>query len=195
MSVNRREVALAVAAAASMPACGDGIDVAEWTEEVLLHDGQKVTVWRRARKGSSGFPVSARGANVDTEFKYEPMGVHWKGSLSRNPISFELFEGVPHLVLYIRDRESCRTKAPTDYTAQFLRWQNRAWIDVPQNDFPTARALLNLSEHYFGRTKEEDYKGLITWEGKQLMGKRNPLDTIKTFFERGSRYCSGYMKS
>jgi hypothetical protein len=153
-----------------------------------------VTVWRRARRGSSGFPVSHRGALIDSEFKYEPMGLHWKGTLSRNPISFELFDGVPHLVLYIRDRESCARKAPTDYTAEFLRWQSGEWKDVLQAEFPTNRALMNLSEAYFGGSKADDYKGLVVWEEKRLLGNRNPLDTVKSFFERSSRYCGEYSK-
>jgi hypothetical protein len=187
-NLKRREVALVLTAAAAMPACGDGIDVAEWREEVLLHDGSKVTVWRRARRGSTGFPISARGALVDTEIKYEPMGAHWKGSLSSRPASFEIFDGVPHLMLTIEDRESCARKAPTDYRARFLRWQGGEWRDVSHTEFPIDRALLNLSVRYFGRSKEEDYKGLITWEGKDLLGRRNPIDTVKSYFDRNSDF-------
>ena len=45
-------------------ACGKSIDVAEWTEEVKLHDGQMVTVWRKARAYSGGLLVR-RGTFVD----------------------------------------------------------------------------------------------------------------------------------
>lgn len=194
MNKGRRTLSLMLTGTAVLPSCSDGIDVAEWTEEVRLHDGRMVTVWRRARAVSSGFPVSHRGANIDTEFKYEPMGVHWKGSLSRHPISFELFDGVPYLVLSVSDREWCRGKAPTEYRAQFFRWSSGQWFEVPREEFATDRALLNLATAYWGRTKSEDYKGLMSWEGKQLMGNRNPIDTIKTFFERGSRFCRIYDK-
>jgi hypothetical protein len=62
-------------AAAFLNACGQSIDTAEWTEEVKLSDGTLVTVWRKARAYSSGFPNSPRGRNIDFELKYEPLGV------------------------------------------------------------------------------------------------------------------------
>jgi len=142
----------------------------------------------RARARSNGFPNAKRGGDIDFELKYEPLGVHWKGTWQRDPISFEVIDGVPHLVLYINDEESCSRKAKTDYTAQFLRWVGGQWIDVAQAQFPTNQALVNLHAQYWGHSTNDDARGLIPWEKKKLYGNRD--DTIKSYFERGLRFCS-----
>lgn len=175
------------------PACKT--DVAEWTEEVKLHDGQMVTVWRKATACKGGFPNAPRGRDIEFEFKVESMGLHWKGAWNRDPVSFEIFDGVPHLALYIGDRESCQKKSPMEYTVQFLRWVDGHWVDVPQTEFPVDRALMNLSGNYWGHTAKDDYKGLIHWDDKELIGgdsRKNP-DTIKSYYERGQRFCREYL--
>ena len=73
---------------------------------------------------------------------------------------------------------------------QFLRWSGQIWEDIPQKDFPTERALMNLSLEFWGSSTADDYKGHIRWDDKRLTGKRNPTDTVKTYFERGSLYCA-----
>jgi len=180
-------------------ACGKSIDVAEWTEEVKLHDGKMVTVWRKARAYSGGFPNSKRGRDIDFEFKYAPMNVEWKGTLSgtwiRDPVSFEIFDGVPHLVLYIGDKTSCSNRPKTDYTAQFLRWTNGQWVEVKQADFPVDKARMNLYARYWGHSTADDAKGLITWDRKAVRDgfyKSEP-DTIKSYFESGQRFCSRFV--
>jgi hypothetical protein len=187
MNHDRRVFCYAIGVGLATTGC-DGIDVAEWTEEVKLHDGSVITIWRRARARSSGFPNAERGGDIDFELKYQPLGVQWKGTWHRDPVSFEIMDGIPHLVLYINDRESCSLKAKTDYTAQFLRWINGQWVDVSQSEFPIGRATMNLSGAYWGRTTKEDFKGLIRWDDKTLRG--NKTDTVKSYFERGQRYCS-----
>lgn len=187
MKSDRRTFLCGVGVALLSAGC-DGIDVAEWTEEVKLHDGSVITVWRRARARSSGFPNAKRGGDIDFELKYEPLGVQWKGTWIRDPVSFELFDGVPHLALVIKDQESCARKAKTDYRVQFLRWNNGQWVDVPQTEFPIDKALVNLHAQYWGHSTKDDAKGLIRWDDKMLYG--NKTDTIKTYFERGQRLCA-----
>jgi hypothetical protein len=187
-----RNLSVVLAAVAMLNACGKSIDVAEWTEEVKLHDGQMVQVWRKARAYSGGFPNSKRGRNIDFEFKYVPMNVHWKGDWSRTPVSFDIFDGVPHLVLNISDKASCTDRPQTDFHAQFLRWTNGQWVDIAQMDFPVDKALMNLSSDYWGHSTADDYKGRILWDNKRLPGGFNQArpDTIKIYYERGSRFCS-----
>jgi hypothetical protein len=187
--------AQAASDAVAKPACET--DVAEWNEEVKLHDGQMVTVWRKATACKWGFPNAKRGRDIEFEFKYPPMNVQWKGAWNRDPVSFEIFDGVPHLALYIGDRESCRKKLPTDYTVQFLRWVDGRWVEVPQAQFPVDRALMNLSEDYWGHTAKDDFKGLIRWDNKRLYGgyKQQHPDTIKSYFERGQRFCREYLSN
>ena len=116
-------------------------------------------------------------------------------TLNRDPISFEIFDGVPYLVLYIEDKTSCSNRPKTDYSAQFLRWSDGQWVEINQVDFPVDKALMNLYEHYWGHGPADDAKGLITWELKAERDRFNPShpDTIKSYIERGQRYCSRFI--
>lgn len=158
-------------------------------------DGQLITIWRRARRYSGGFPNSNRGPNIEFELKYEPLGIYWKGDWSRHPMSFDIIDGVPYLVLFISDKDLCINRPKTDYSAQFLRWHHGRWFDVSQIDFPVYRALINLSVSFWGRTTADDYKELIVWRKKELPGgfnDRSP-DTVKIYFERGSLFCNRFI--
>jgi hypothetical protein len=194
-----RKLSFVLAVVAMLDACGKNIDVAEWTEEVKLHDGQMIQVWRKARAYSGGFPNSKRGRDIDFEFKYAPMNVQWKSTLSgisiRHPVSFEILDGVPHLVLYIGDKSSCSDRPKTDYSAQFLRWTNGQWVEVKQADFPVDKTLMNLSLDYWGHSTADDYKGTVRWDDKRLPGGFNQAhpDTVRAYFERGSRFCSRFV--
>lgn len=188
---NRKFLFLIVSSVFMLNACGKSIDVAEWTEEAKLHDGKIVTVWRKARAYSGGFPNSNRGRDIDFEFKYAPMHVEWKGVWNRNPVSFEIIDGTAYLTLMVGDKESCSNRPRTDYAAQFLRWSDGQWVDVKQADFPVDKAMLNLSEGYWGHSTTDDYKGLIRWDSKQLAGAdryKNPI-TVKAFFENYHQLC------
>ncbi len=168
-------------------------DVAEWREDVRLHDGQIVQVWRRATACAGGFPSASRGRDLEFELRYEPMRIHWRGAASRQPVAFEIFDGVPYLVLYMMDRKSCNGQPPDRYVAQFLKWENGSWIEVPQADFRVEKALLNLHAGYWGHTAASDAKGLIGLDAKYTGGRQK--DSIKDYFERGARFCDFYQKN
>ena len=176
---------------------GKKIDVAEWQEEVRLFDGRTIIVERKATAYADGFPNSARGRDISMEFKFEPMGVFWKHEMNaasiRRPMAFEILNGVAYLVLHIGDRESCQGKPPTQYLAQVIKWVDGQWVEVPLSEFPGDKALLNLSADYWGHTTKDDAKGLIPWEAKRTGGKDN--DTIKTYCERGRKFCDFYQKN
>lgn len=175
----KRRMMMVMSLLTMMTAWGKSIDVAEWTEEVKLSDGRLITVWRRARAYSGGWPNSKRGRDIDFEFKYAPLGIYWKGDWNRYPMSFEIIDGAPYLVLYISDKASCANRPKTDYSAQFLRWQNGQWVEVRQVGFPVQRALINLSIDFWGHTTVDDYKGQIAWDVKKLPG-----DSVKEILIR-----------
>ena len=108
-------------------------------------------------------------------------------------MAFEIFNDVPYLVLYVMDRGFCQGKPPKQYLAQFLKWNDGQWMEVPQAEFPVDRALLNLHSEYWGRTAKDDARGLIKWEWKRTLG--DPGDAIKTYFEGYHRLCESYQKS
>jgi len=207
---------LVVCAASLLPACEKGtdalsststatqqtlngkkVDMAEWTEEVLLHDGRTVIVWRRVRAYAGGFPNSTRGQDIDTELRFEAAGAAWKNEQSstrlRDPISLEIFNGVTYLVLYVGDRSFCQGKPPKQYLVEVIKWVDGKWVSVPLSAFPFDQALMNLNTGYWGHTANEDAKGLIPWKGKHTSGDDG--ETVKSFYERYHRLCETYQKS
>jgi hypothetical protein len=152
-----------------LSACGSGIDTAEWTEDVKLHDGSVVVVWRKERARSDGFPNDRRGGYVDFEFTYKPMGIHWADKASsshvRNAVSFDVIDGVAYLVLY-GSGDVCIGRPGSDYSAEFLRWENGTWITMKQADFPIDKLHINLLISPWGRSSGEDAHGRIKLEKK-----------------------------
>ena len=196
-----RKLIFVLASTAVLSACGKSIDVAEWTEEVKLSNGTMVTVSRKARAYSGGFPNSTRGRNIDFEFRYPPLNLRWAATISptfvRDPVAFDILDGVPYLVLYVGDREYCRGRPKTDYTTQFLRWANGQWVEVPQSQFPVDRVPMNLYARYWGHSTADDAKGLVSWVDKAERDGFNPQhpDTIKSYFERGHRDCENSLSN
>ena len=147
-----------------------GIDTAQWTEEVKLHDGTMIKIKRKARRQSSGFPTAHRGPLIEQELLYKPLGIYWKNVIAEDgrldPLSFEVFDGFAYLTLSIESEELCNGKLPSDYSAQFLSWRNGEWKEVAATDFPFEKALINVYEGYWGRDSSEDAKELVKWEEK-----------------------------
>lgn len=191
-----RRLIAAMACILSLAACGQNIDTAEWTEEVRLSDGRMVVVWRKDRAAGVGFPNAPRGRLIDFELKYEPMSVHWQDKTShthvRFPTSFDIIDGVPHLVLEAGGRDVCVDRPDSDYAAQFLKWIGGQWVDVAQAQFPVDRVLVNLYAHQWGQTTKDDARGLISWQTKAERHGFNAdrPDTVRLYFERGGRICA-----
>jgi hypothetical protein len=158
-------------------------DVAEWTEEVELFNGDKVEVWRRARRCPSGFPNSKRGRVLDSQLRHEPSGAFWSGLSGRDPTAFEIIDGTPYLVLYLMLPHQCEGK-PLDYPlAEILKWTDGRWVEVPHAQFAWDRALLNLHARYWGGSAKDDAKGrLSASETSNGWGAKWDRTTLKEYF-------------
>lgn len=178
------------AAVASAPSCKT--DVAEWTEGVKLFNGEEVVVWRRAVACQGGFPNSTRGRDLEFELKYEPMGVHWKAPSGLKPRSFEIIDGVPHLGLYVMTGGQCRDQPANRPLARMMKWVDRQWVEVPLEQAPFDRALVNLYTDYWGHTAQGDAKGFIPAQGKTTGWK--PTMTLKEFFAMSRNQCGIYQE-
>ena len=173
---------------AGAPSCKT--DVAEWTEGVKLFNGDEVVVWRRAVACQGGFPDSTRGRDLEFELKYEPMGVHWKAPSGLKPRSFEIIDGVPHLGLYVMTGGQCRDQPANKPLARMMKWVDGQWVEVPLEQAPFDRALVNLYTEYWGHTAQGDAKGFIPAQGKTTGWK--PTMTLKEFFALGVNTCALY---
>lgn len=188
-------LALLAAVLVAAVGCSPNVDEARWSEEVLLHDGTMIVIERQAKRKPSGFPDTRRGALLHESLRYAPLGVEWKvDDHTRSAFSFEIFDGVPHLVIYMRVTEWCRGKDPKQFTAEFYRWEGGRWVEMQQDQFPTRRALKNLYRAYWGETRKADAKGLVSWGEKAredgFFGAKP--DTVHDWFTRGSRNCAQY---
>lgn len=187
--------ALAAVSTVAIASCIGLVDEARWSEEVLLHNGTMVVVEREARRKPSGFPDTRRGSLLHESLRYPPLGVEWKvDDATRSAFSFEMFEGVPHLVLYVRVNEWCRGKDPQQFTAEFYRWEGGRWVEMRQDEFPTQRALTNLLSGFWGGSRDTDAKGLVTWGDKARRDGffQDKPDTVHEWFTRSSRNCARY---
>jgi hypothetical protein len=180
---------LLLLATALLQACGKNIDVAEWTEEVMLNDGRVIVVWRKATAKSWGFP-EPRGADLSFELKYEPMGVHWVSTPANRLLSFDIVDGVPWMATFIDEMNVCPQRKTTDFAASFFKWDGGKWIEVSAAAYPIHIARRNLWSRYWGRERERDSKGLIDWRTKdQLDNLSTPPITVYHYLTTNNRYC------
>jgi hypothetical protein len=108
-------------------------------------------------------------------------------------MSFEIFGGVPHLVLYGDGRLICQDAQAGRYKAVFLKWQNGQWQEIAQSAYPVNEGLKNLYEGYWGYSAEKDASGLVTWIQKARndgFDARKPY-TIRSWHELSHRICKG----
>lgn len=167
------------------------IDVARWSEDVQLHDGRVIRVDRVAKAYRSGFPAARRGANIEYELSYEPLGVHWRGEAPGTLMSFEIFDGVPYLVLYADGRTVCPGAEEGRYKAVFLKWQSGQWQEISQSAYPLTDALKNMYEGYWGYSPAQDARGHITWAQKAKNDGFNASKpyTVRSWLELSHRIC------
>jgi hypothetical protein len=174
---------------ALLAGCGKRVDVAEWTEEVMLNDGSMITVWRKATAKSGGFP-EPRGANLEFELKYELMGVHWVGPPTQQLLSFDIVGGVPWMATFVDDRAICPKRVTTDFAASFYKWIEGKWVEVSAAEYPIHLARENLWDSYWGREPEADAKGHIVWRVKAVQSNlRTPPLSVHQFLTTHNRYC------
>lgn len=163
-------------------------DVASWTEEVRLHDGSTIQVDRVARRNPWGFPNARRGSAIDYDLTDKRLGIRWHGKAPREPVSFEMFGGIPYLVVY---DANCKNKQPGQFKASFLRWVNGRWEVINQAQYPATEGLMNLYAGYWGHSRKEDASGLVTWEQKARKDGFDPSkpETVDSWYRNFHRLC------
>ena len=159
-----RFIALLAVAMTGMAACGlYGTDVAQWTEEVKLHDGTMIVIERHATRGKSSFPNPGRGPLGIAELWYRPMNIHYKGGGGGYILSFEIVDGTAYMA---NMGWGCNMNGPNGYKLRFFRWDGKKWLQIPQNEFPLQLATVNVSTDYWGYTSRDDQSGFLSWDAK-----------------------------
>lgn len=194
-----------IAMATLLMLAGCGPDVAKWKEEVLLHDGRMIVVERTATREPSGFPAANRGRYLESELKYEPLGIYWKGTSQQD--SLEIFDGIPYLVIWPGSEAAfCKGKPAETLPIRILKMQGKDWIDIDPTTFPVDQANYNLYLRYWGNKPSEDAKGLVTWRHKEGADSypivvAEPYQTVRRpyklreFFERTNGTCARFQQN
>jgi len=96
------------------------------------------------------------------------MGVHWVNTKGDQQLAFEVFDGVPYLVITVpSERSFCRGKPDTAFPVRVFKMQGTDWVEVSHELFPFGVANKNLYRGYWGNKASEDASGLITWKYKE----------------------------
>lgn len=181
----------------TLSACSKEIETAEWKEEVALSNGDIIVVWRKERGKRSYFPEPGV-APREYELRYDPENIHWMGRPGAydTPLSFDCVDGEFYLVRNLgaleRDLgtlEGCATKKPDDYAIQILNWRNGLWVEIPQSKAPLDRIRMNLSRDPWGRSPENNVRGLLRLDGfyhvsQNYRDGRTKRETIQSYYER-----------
>ncbi len=145
----------------SMSGCGKGTkEVAEWSEEVELHDGKIVTVQRRSTLGSNFSPGSHRGLVESWELCYLPMKAYWKSNSPFQPNHFDIANGQVYVKVPVRGCGECKvTGRPKDGTLYFVL-RNGQWQPILADQYPN-KSWKNLifTRIWNARSKEGDITG------------------------------------
>ncbi|HPR45975.1 MAG TPA: hypothetical protein PLZ13_16795, partial [Ottowia sp.] len=123
---------------------------------------------RMAKAEPSGFPNANRGRDLEFQITYEPMGVHWVNTKGDQQLAFEVFDGIPYLVITVpSERSFCRGKPDSTFPVRVFKLHQNDWIEVSHEAFPFDISNFNLYQGYWGNKASEDASGLITWNYKE----------------------------
>jgi hypothetical protein len=148
----------AIAALLSLSACS--ADVAQWSEEVQLHDGKVITLQRRSTRGSRLVPGQHRALVKSWELCYPPMSVYWKSNEPFQPNHFDIANGEAFVKVPMRGCGSCKvTGAPKDGTLYFVL-RNARWQAISAEQYPDKRwKNLIQTNIWNARRKDGDISG------------------------------------
>ncbi|MGH9959245.1 MAG: hypothetical protein ACREBC_19335, partial [Pyrinomonadaceae bacterium] len=171
----------------SLNACG-GPDVAEWTEEVQLHDGKVITLERRSTRGSARVLMDHRPLVANWELCYRPMNVYWKSNDPFQPSHFEISNGEAYVKVPMRGCESCAVMGNPENSTLYFVLREDQWQHIRADQFPDRRwQNLMMNRIWDARDKEGDIRGHFTvttkWERDphtegSISGKRMMKDQL-----------------
>lgn len=122
--------------------CG-GLDTAEWSEEVQLHDGKAIVVKMKATRGSSGFPDSRRGGYRGYEIQFASPATTWveNNIAGMVPIAVDVQNGTPFVVVLIGHCNICKTLGNPDPSLMVWKWTGGQWQRANYDELPKGLRL------------------------------------------------------
>lgn len=185
VSTLARLVFVALMAALLTTACG-GIDTAEWSEEVRLHDGKVIVVKMMATRGSNGFPDSRRGGYRGYEIQFPSPATTWveNNIAGMVPLAIDLKDGIPYVVVLIGHCNICNALGNPDPSLMIWKWSNGQWQRASYGELPKD-ARLNIMGDPWDVRHYEDVRN----PQNQTIGEVRDLDTKYSWTRKQDEIC------
>jgi hypothetical protein len=145
----------------AIPLRAFALDVVNWTEDALLHDGRIIKVALRAtntidvvspwplvlRFESSGFDrFGIAFRHPDTQVQ-----ITWQGERRFSPLLVDVLGGIPYLVVFGRpDKSTASIYGCPELPYIYLKFVSNNWIPIPVEDAPHMLAKANLHTNPIG---------------------------------------------
>lgn len=144
----------------SLSACGGHPDIAQWTEEVQLHDGNVITLERRSTLGSAIVLMEHRALIATWEVCYRPTKVYWKSNEPFQPSHFEISDGKAYIKVPMRGCLSCEVMDNPENSTLYFVLTGGQWQRISAEQFPDKRwQNLIMNRIWNARRKEGDIRG------------------------------------
>jgi hypothetical protein len=170
-------------------------DIAQWSEEALQPDGQILQVTRQAKRWGWGVPGMKPGEVIGYQLSVEGTDFQWwseKGNINE-PVSFEIIDGYPVLVLFDEGGKHCGGKSLDDYAVQILVLTNRGWIEISQAEAPLDRMHKNLFDSYWQRMGLRKRLPFMSLEYKKMTEKNTDYIPLTEWFSMPGRTCKQFL--
>jgi len=175
-------------------ACGQ-VDRAEWTEQVLLANGDLIVVRRAASRDTKGSPVSRRGGIRTAEVTFPDNRTVWKSEGAVRPIAVEVVDGIALLAVDIHSRAACTKYENPIGSVLFFRWKVDRWERISRMEYPK-NGRVNLLLSPWGRSSAEDVSGFIKHADKHARPGNSMVDRQldQRIVDKSSDTCELYKK-
>lgn len=133
--------------------------IAQWVDEVLLHDGRIIEATRKVLFHFSGKELSQSCSKSPDQYiievKHPDTGanIKWEGERNINPILIDFVRGIPYLAVTSRRVFSnVKLYGCPEVPYAFLKYDYKSeqWLPVPHTDVPNELSTANLSYRYDG---------------------------------------------
>lgn len=152
----------------------------------MLNDGRVITV-EREEVTCCGSLAEPGGASRGESLDYPPLKLRWEKGAEYPLISFDIIDGVPWMAAGIVTARLCVGQPPNKLAATYFKWNGKAWLEVPEEEFPLDRAKANLLIGGPNPRNENRYHVPVD---QKLVGV--PPDTVRGSLTRRSYLCDRF---
>jgi hypothetical protein len=188
-------IAIPVFVSGILTGCSLTQDTAQWSEEVAQADGSVLRVTRQTMRSGWGNFAVANGTVLGFTLRYEPWGLTWSSTPGNptEPLTFEIIEGQPVLVVFDEGGKHCSNKKSTDLAARFLLGTPSGWTEFAPEPELVQALHKNLYESYWSTPDAHVETGHMTLAFKRFRERGTDYVSLVDWFAVPGRTC-GYFQ-